>query len=375
MFHVKRSPLDVLNAELQELDSRGLLRRPRHPVPGQLAFCSNDYLGLATMAAHTGAPLGAGASRLVSGDTDHHLALESALSDWLRVEACLVFTSGYAANVGALGALLRPGDRVLSDALNHASIIDGIRLARAEVEIFPHLDAPYVARALQSRRDGRTWVVTESYFGMDADAADLRALSDACAESGAGLYVDEAHAVGVFGPEGRGRCAAVGVVPDVLVGTLGKALGAGGAFVAGSHTLRSWLWNRARSFVFSTGLSPVVAAEAALRVEAVRHMDGARAQLLARAEELRGGLRALGCVALGEGPVVPWVLGDARRATRVATALEGAGYFVQAIRPPTVPEGRSRLRLSVGALHTSEQVQGLLGAVSDIRETWAASSS
>ncbi|HRG95958.1 MAG TPA: 8-amino-7-oxononanoate synthase [Polyangiaceae bacterium] len=372
---MKRSPLEALEAELRDLESRSLLRRPTQVAPGQLTFCSNDYLGLASSPARAHAPVGAGASRLVSGNTDHHADLERELCAWLGVEASLVFTSGYAANVGALAALLRPGDRVLSDALNHASIIDGVRLARAEVEVYPHLDVGYVKAALQARPDTRTWVVTESYFGMDADAPDLQALGAACTEAGAGYYVDEAHALGVYGSEGRGRCADVGVVPDVLVGTLGKALGAGGAFVAGSATLHRWLWNRARSFVFSTGLSPLVAAEAATRVREARAMDEARARLHARAAQLRAGLRDLGCQVLGEGPVVPWVLGDARRAVDAAAALQSAGYFVQAIRPPTVPAGSARLRLSVRASHTPEEVHGLLSAVRATRETWAASSS
>ena len=375
MFHVKRSPLEDLEAELRDLEARSLLRRPAQVAPGQVVFCSNDYLGLASSPPAGRAPTGAGASRLVSGNTDEHADLERELSTWLRVEASLVFTSGYAANVGALAALLRPGDRVLSDALNHASIIDGVRLARAEVEVYPHLDVAYVARALRARPDTRTWVVTESYFGMDADAPDLRALSEACSEGGAGFYVDEAHALGVYGPEGRGRCAEAGVAPDVLVGTLGKALGAGGAFVAGSATLQRWLWNRARSFVFSTGLSPMVAAEAAARVREARGMDEARARLHARAAELRRGLRELGCRVVGEGPVVPWVLGDPRRALDAAAALQAAGYFVQAIRPPTVPAGMARLRLSVRATHTAEEVHGLLCAVRATREAWAASSS
>jgi 8-amino-7-oxononanoate synthase len=375
VFHVKRSPLEALEAELRDLESRSLLRRPTHVAPGQLTFCSNDYLGLASSPPRGRAPVGAGASRLVSGNTDHHADLERELCAWLGVEASLVFTSGYAANVGALAALLRPGDRVLSDALNHASIIDGVRLARAEVEVYPHLDVAYVAAALRVRPDTRTWVVTESYFGMDADAPDLRALSQACTEAGAGFYVDEAHALGVYGPEGRGRCAEAGVVPDVLVGTLGKALGAGGAFVAGSETLQRWLWNRARSFVFSTGLSPLVAAEAALRVRDAREMDEARARLHARAGELRRGLRDLGCRVLGEGPVIPWLIGDAGRAVEVASALQASGYFVQAIRPPTVPAGLARLRLSVRATHTEEEVRGLLRAVHATKETWAGSSS
>ncbi len=371
MFHVKRSPLDRLADALDALEAQGLRRVPSRPPAGSVNFCSNDYLGLAGLEAPGGAPWGAGASRLVSGNTAHHEHLEQALAAWLEVEASLVFTSGYAANVGALSAVVQPGDRVLSDALNHASIIDGLRLARANVEIYPHLDAAHVAQALARGPEVPTWVVTESYFSMDADVPDLGALSGACRRAGAGLYVDEAHAVGVFGPGGRGLAAAVGVQPDVLVGTLGKALGAGGAFVAGRAVLRDWLWNRARSFVFSTGLSPALAREAALRVAQVRSMDAGRARLGDLASELRAGLRELGCTVLGEGPVVPWVIGDPRRALAAAAALRERGYFVQAIRPPTVPQGTARLRLAVGAAHESEQIQGLLSVIKETRGLWA----
>jgi len=233
---VKHSPppaLAFLAARLDELEAADLLRKPlpSRTAPG-LSFCSNDYLGLASRRAPD-APLGAGASRLVSGNTDEHRQLEGALAEWLGVAKALVFTSGYAANVGTLAALASRDDTILSDALNHASLVDGARLSRAEIVVYPHLDVAAVRAALASRTQRRCWVVTESYFSMDADSPDLRALRVACDEAGAGLIVDEAHALGVFGPEGRGLCAQEGVEPDVLVGTLGKAFGAGGAFVAG----------------------------------------------------------------------------------------------------------------------------------------------
>ena len=378
---MKRSPIDDLAAELAALEARSLLRSPRTVPEGAVSLCSNDYLGLAQeplMEDGTGTHVagGAGASRLVSGNTHEHEALERDLAAWLGVEACLAFPSGYAANVGTLSALVRPGDRVLSDALNHASIIDGIRLARATVEIVPHLDHEAVARWLGAGPAGvRTWVVTESYFSMDADVPALAALSAVCAEAGAALYVDEAHSLGVFGPSGRGLCAAAGVVPDVLVGTFGKAFGLGGAFVAGRAILRKWLWNRARSFVFSTGLSPLLAAEARRRLPRIAAADRERTHLLALADRLRRGLVALGCDVRGVGPVVPWVLSDAAQAVALADALKARGYFVQAIRPPTVPEGTSRIRLSVTAAHHESDITGFLRAVAELKETWGASSS
>lgn len=367
---MKRSPLESLADELDRLREANLLRTPVIVPPGLVTLCSNDYLGLgaAPISPTNASAGGARASRLVSGNTEAHEALEAGLAEWLGTEAALLFTSGYAANLGALACLVRPGDRVLSDALNHASIIDGLRLARASVEVYPHLDADAVARLLSAAPEVPTWLVTESYFSMDADVPNLRRLSDLSANAGASFYVDETHALGVFGPGGRGLCADAGARPDVLVGTFGKAFGLGGAFVAGSSTLRSWLWNRARSFVFSTGLSPALAAEAAARLPRVARADAERNHLHRMADILRDGLRAMGCQVGGTGPVVPWVMDAPERALRWAHALRGYGFFVQAIRPPTVPRGTSRLRLAVQATHTEDEVRGFLRAVAEIRE-------
>jgi len=394
--HAAPRALAFLDGALRHLDEGGLLRhRPAPRIPGGVVFCSNDYLGLAgePWAGRSrerrgfgpdgsvgtndppGTPLGAGASRLISGEREEHTALERSLSDWLATEQSLVFSSGYAANVGLLSALVSPSDLVLSDALNHASLIDGARLSRAEVVVYPHLDVEAVCGALARAPGRRAWVVTESYFSMDADSPDLAALRRACDEAGAGLIVDEAHALGVLGPEGRGVCAQAGVTPDALVGTLGKAFGASGAFVAGCADLVAWLWNRARSFVFSTGMSPVVAEGARHRIEACRRDPGLRERALARAAELREGMRGLGIEPRGYGVIVPWVLGDARAALRVADALREQGIFVQAIRPPTVPEGTSRLRLTATARHSSADIERALGAIARSWDPRASSSS
>jgi 8-amino-7-oxononanoate synthase len=262
----------------------------------------------------------------------------------------------------------------LSDALNHASLIDGARLSRAEVAVYPHLDVAAVRGCLAKASGRRAWVVTESYFSMDADSPDLEALRRACDDVGAGLIVDEAHALGVLGPEGRGVCAQNGVVPDVLIGTLGKAFGASGAFVAGCEDLVAWLWNRARSFVFSTGMSPAVAEGARNRVEVCRHDPALRERALARAGELRAGMRRLGIEPRGYGVIVPWVIGEARAALRVADELRQQGIFVQAIRPPTVPEGTSRLRLTATARHNSADVERALAALAKSWDPKATSS-
>jgi 8-amino-7-oxononanoate synthase len=373
--HPAPPALAFLDGALQKLDQEGLLRHRPPVLPSTaLVFCSNDYLGLAAEPAPP-APLGAGASRLICGEQGEHVDLERALSGWLGTARALLFSSGYAANVGVLSGLVGSGDVLLSDALNHASIIDGARLSRAEVVVYPHLDVEAVRRGLARARGRRAWVVTESYFSMDADSPDLVALRRACDEAGAGLVVDEAHALGVLGPEGRGVAAERGVVPDVLVGTLGKAFGASGAFVAGCEDLVAWLWNRARSFVFSTGMSPAVAEGARVRLDIARRDPSLRERAQARAFELRAGMRRLGIEPRGHGVIVPWVLGNARTALRVAEDLREQGIFVQAIRPPTVPEGSSRLRLTVTARQTSADIERVLAAIANSWDPRAASSS
>ncbi len=364
MKHPPRA-LGFLDEALRALDAEGLLRPRSGPVDEDaLSFCSNDYLGLARRPAPN-ASSGSGASRLVAGERAVHRDLEADVATWLGCEAALVFSSGYAANVGAIAALARPGDLVISDALNHASIIDGARLSRADVVVVPHLDADAVRYGLQAPRRGRAWVVTESYFSMDADAPDLRALRAICDEYGAALVVDEAHALGVLGPDGRGLCAEAGIVPDVVVGTFGKAFGAGGAFVAGSASLVSWLWNRARSFVFSTGLSPVVAeaARAGLRESCER--PELRQAVLRSATQLRRGLRELGVEAAGFGQIVPWIVGSPAHARLLAEDLCARGLRVAAIRPPSVPVGTSRLRLAVSARHAPEDVARALAVIAE----------
>ncbi len=372
--------LAFLRERLHDLEAAGLRRaRPALPADPSRIFCSNDYLGLAGLPAGVDLPPsvapGASGSRLISGDHGEIQALEGVVARWLRTESALVFTSGYAANVGLVSALAGRGDLVLSDAHNHASLIDGARLSRADVVVYPHLDVTSVADALARAPGRRVWVLTESYFSMDADSPNLAELRRVCDAAGAALVVDEAHALGVLGPDGRGVCAAQGVVPDAVVGTLGKAFGAAGAFVAGSALLIEWLWNRARSFVFSTGVSPLVARIARERVELAAQDPSLRERALARAESLRRGMRDLGIEPLGYGPIVPWVLGEARAAVAVAEALREEGIYVQAIRPPTVAEGASRLRWTASARHTPEDVARALAALARAWKPRARSSS
>jgi 8-amino-7-oxononanoate synthase len=348
---------------LEDLRAQDRLRIRAEPAGG-VSFCSNDYLGLAASPAPP-VRAGAGASRLIAGEHTEHGRLERFLAEWLGVEQALLFSSGYAANVGALSAVVGRDDLVVSDALNHASVIDGLRLARAEVAIVPHLDADAVEQALRGRGARRAWVVTETYFSMDADSPDLARLRRICDAAGAGLVVDEAHALGVFGPDGRGLCAAAGVEPDVRVGTLGKAFGAAGAFVAGCRVLGDWLWNRARSHVFSTGISPALAAAARANVERAVRDPGLRARAIARAEQFRAGIRALGADVRGYGPIVPWVLGSEAAALRAAAAMRSRDVHAVAVRPPTVPAGTSRVRFAFTARHEAADVERTVAAVGE----------
>ncbi len=339
---------------------------PSEVSPGISPSVSVEMLGAPVV--HPAVPIevtGAGASRLVAGEHLAHGEAEREIAAWLRCPASLLFSSGYAANLGAIAALAHRDDVIVSDALNHASIIDGSRLSGARVVVVPHRDIAAVERALvEASRARARWVVTESYFSMDGDIPDLRSLRTLCDAHDAALYVDEAHAVGVFGPEGRGLCAEVGVVPDVLVGTFGKALGLQGAFVAGSEILRSYLWNRARSFVFSTGISPALSSRIRANVRRVIADDPARQRVHRVASRLREALRSAGVTVPSDarGPVLPWLVGAPSAALALSTQLREHGILVQAIRPPTVPPNTARLRITATASLTELDVERSVAA-------------
>jgi 8-amino-7-oxononanoate synthase len=369
MFHVKQetpAALQFLDEAILEARSRNLFRDRLAPrQEGSPSFCSNDYLALASRVCPVAAS-GAGASRLVAGERAEHLELERAAAEYVGLPDALVFASGYAANVGLLSSLASPADLIISDQLNHASLIDGARLSRARIHVIPHLDLAAIQRALEAPRGGRAFVVTESYFSMDADAPDLAALRRLCDVHDAALVVDEAHALGVLGPEGRGLCAKAKIQPDALVGTFGKAFGAGGAFVAGCRTLTTWLWNRARSFVFSTGISPAVAAAAAAGVRAALDEPWRREQVAAGAELFRKGLAQLSLRLSGFGHVIPWIVGEPGHALRLAEALRKRDIDVRAIRPPSVPVGTARLRFTVTAAHQTADLERAIDAIATI---------
>jgi 8-amino-7-oxononanoate synthase len=340
----------------------------------RLVLASNDYLGLAgdprlaEAAAETarGVGAGAGASRLVVGDTPAHRRLERDLAATKGTERALVFSSGYAANVGIITAL--DPDAVFSDELNHASIIDGCRLSGADVEIYDHCDSAALRAAMRERaRDVDTsdesWlVVTDSVFSMDGDVAPLSAICDAADHFGAWTMVDEAHATGLYA-DGGGIVQREGLADrvEIQLGTLSKALGAQGGYVAGSEPLVEHLCNAARSFVFSTGLAPPAAGAAREALHIARD-DDRRDRLWDVVERTREGLDAMGYEVLGDTQILPVLVGDRADAVALADRLHEAGVVAPAIRPPTVPEGTSRIRLAPTAAHTPADVDRCLAA-------------
>lgn len=365
---------------LEEIRRAGLLRELRviESAPGAhvrlggrdvLLLCSNDYLGLAedprvrSAAAEAAERWGAGAgsSRLVAGNMVPHAELEAELAAFKGSEACVLFGSGFLANTGVIATLAGPGEVVLSDALNHASIVDGCRLAGAETVVYAHADLDALAEALDQTGDRHATVVTDSVFSMDGDPAPLAGVVELARRHGARVIVDEAHATGVVGPGGRGLVAALGLEGevDVVVGTLSKALGSYGAFACCDSVTASLLINRARTLIFSTALPPpsVGAAREALRI--VREEPSVVERLRANARVLRGELAAQGfAVEAGEVPIVPLVIGDPHAAMALCEAALAEGVFAQAIRPPTVPHGTSRLRLVAMASHDPAELRG-----------------
>ena len=338
-------------------------------------FSGNDYLGLAgderlARAAQSALELcgtGARASALVSGRTVWHEQLESRLAKFEDSQAAVLFPTGYAANVGAITALVGRDDLILSDRLNHASLIDGCRLSGAQVRVYAHGDVVQADRELEKHRDARRkLIVTDGLFSMDGDLAPLRELADVANRHSAMLLVDEAHATGVLGTHGRGACELSGIGETAIrVGTLSKALGTQGGFVTGSQQLIDWLWNTARTQMFSTALAPACCAAACAALDVIEQEPQRRRTLQLRSDELRRALHNHGIATLphASGPIVPIVLHDSARTMAVAGALEENGFLVGAIRPPTVPRNSARLRVSLSAAQTSADVHELAEAI------------
>src|SRR5215510_14291094 len=372
--------LDRMAAMLAALRGAGQFRDLRSS--GGIPLCSNDYLALAThpelkatitRAVRENARIASTGSRLLSGNDARWEQLESDFAAFVGAESALYFPSGYAANTGLLSSVLKPGDTVFSDAANHASLIDGIRLSHARRLIFPHLDLNYLEDAMQSETgSGEKLVVVESIFSMEGDRAPLADLTALCDRFDASLVVDEAHATGVEGNGGRGLVHASGRPASALatVHTCGKALASMGAFVAGSRTLRDFLINHARPFIFTTALPPYCAAHVHAGIVLTREADGRRKHLLELSVHMRTRMKVLGFdIGRSDSQIVPLVLGSNETTLRFAKALSSAGFAVSAIRPPSVPVGTARLRLSLNANLSFTDIDSFLHALIETRDT------
>jgi len=383
----------ALNARLQSLDPARRRRRrlvettdPSRPtrvlVDGKpcIAFCSNDYLGLSThgevIAAFREAALrgvGSGASHLVSGHGLEHEALEAELAEFTGRSRALVFSAGYMANLGIASALIERNDRVFEDRLNHASLLDAGLASGARFSRYPHGDPAGLLRQLAraAAAEGNSWILTDGVFSMDGDIAPLKDLAAAARDHGAFLIVDDAHGFGVLGPEGRGSVAAASLTGNdvpVLMGTLGKAIGTFGAFVAGSDTLIDALIQRARTYIYTTAMPPAVAAATRVALRVARTEEWRRNRLQQYIRRFRERAAELDLPVLpSDTPIQPVILGSDAAVLEASAILLEQGIFVGAIRPPTVPEGSARLRITFSAAHEEVDVDRLLTAIARIR--------
>jgi 8-amino-7-oxononanoate synthase len=392
MHSTGHDPLEWIDAELDALEIAGL-RRQRAVRSGAQSACvrldgknltnfgSNDYLGLAADERVIGAAVaacregwGSGASPLVSGCCGIHAELERRLAEFEGAEAALVFPSGFAANAGVIPALADEPDAIFADSKNHASLIDGCRLSRAARFVYPHADCDALAARLRdAQRFRRRLIVTDTLFSMDGDFAPLPRLAELAERFDAMLLVDEAHATGVFGERGRGmaehfaeqtRDATLEERVHVRIGTLSKALGSAGGFVCGRRSLIEWLANRARTYVFSTAGPAAACAAAIASLEIVQQEPDRRVRLLERAADVRNRLCEQGWnIGRSESQIIPLVVGESERAMRLAADLRDMGFFVPGIRPPTVPQGESLVRLSLCVHHTAGMIDSLLEAL------------
>ena len=385
--------LDEIPARLADIERAHLLRRRRVVQPaggahllvdGQpmLAFCSNDYLGLAAHPALAEAAreathrfgVGSGGSPLVSGHSAANAALEHELAAFVQLPRALYFYAGYATNTGIIPALVGEGDALFSDALNHACLIDGARLSRATIHRYPHADLVALEAALAASTARRKLVVSDAVFSMDGDLIDIPALLALCERFDALLLLDDAHGFGVLGPQGRGSLAEAGLTGAtasrrvLYMATLGKAAGVAGAFVAGDAALIEWLLQKTRTYIFATAAPPLLASALSKSLALIAAADDRRQQLDARIAQLRAGLAALpesaGWRLLPSHTAVQaLVIGSNEAALAVMESLRAEGLWVPAIRPPTVPEGTARLRIALSAVHTADDVDQLLRAL------------
>ena len=376
--------------ELEQRKQAGLYRTRRQITGPQkpslvsdgkalLSFCSNDYLGLANHPAtiealrnalpETG--LGGAASHLICGHHDAHHALEQRLAAFTGRSSALFFSTGYMANMGVISALAGRGDTIFSDRLNHASIVDGCILSRARVRRYGHGDVAALESML-AETSGHKLVVTDGVFSMDGDVAPLTELARVCRRHDALLVVDDAHGLGVLGPQGRGSVAELGLSEDevpVLIGTLGKAVGTSGAFVAGPALLIDYLVQKARTYIYTTAMPPALAVATCASLDVIERDDDRRAHVLGLVSRFRREASAMGYALMdSRTPIQPIMVGDNWSALALSRALEARGLLVSAIRPPTVPEGEARLRVTFSAAHTEADLDRLLQGLSDCRD-------
>lgn len=371
--------MPIFDAQMRDLTDLATRNRQRRLVArAGLDFSSNDYLGLAgsprltaaiSDAIGRGVPLGSGGSRLLRGNHAEHEALEEEAARFFGSESALFFATGYAANATLLSTLPQRGDLVVHDALIHASVHEGLRLGRADYRSAAHNDLDAFADAIDAWRraggTGRVWIAVESLYSMDGDRAPLPALAELAARHEAVLLIDEAHATGVFGPDGRGLAAAYeGDENVVTLRTCGKALGCEGALLCGPRVMRDFLVNRGRAFIFSTAPSPLIAATVRAALRLLVEEPGRRARLQALIAVAETALTPHGAIA-GGAQILPLVLGDEARTMQVAERLQTAGFDVRGIRPPTVPPGTSRLRVSLTLNVTADDVAALAGALGE----------
>ncbi|AVK98480.1 8-amino-7-oxononanoate synthase [Lysinibacillus sphaericus] len=380
---------DRFRRELQVIEEQGLTRKLRLFSTGNesevvmngkkfLLFSSNNYLGLATDSrlkkkATEGISkygTGAGGSRLTTGNFDIHEQLESEIADFKKTEAAIVFSSGYLANVGVISSVMKAGDTIFSDAWNHASIIDGCRLSKAKTIVYEHADMVDLERKLrQSHGDGLKFIVTDGVFSMDGDIAPLPKIVELAKEYKAYIMIDDAHATGVLGNDGCGTADYFGLKDEIdfTVGTLSKAIGAEGGFVSTSSIAKNYLLNNARSFIFQTALSPSAIEAAREGISIIQNEPERRKQLLKNAQYLRLKLEESGFVMKeGETPIISLIIGGSHEAMQFSAKLLDEGVFIPAIRPPTVPKGSSRLRITVMATHTIEQLDMVISKIKKI---------
>ena len=391
--------IDEFPARIAALDDAHLRRQRRAVVPAEgahlrvdgapmLAFCSNDYLGLAAHPALAEAAcagtrefgVGSGGSPLVSGHSLANAALEDDLARFVQLPRALYFYAGYATNIGIVPALVGAGDALFSDALNHACLIDGIRLSRAELNVYPHGDLEALAQALQASTARRKLVVTDAVFSMDGNVVDVPALLALCEQHDAWLMIDDAHGFGVLGAQGEGTLSHQGIASRqgiapawqgrldrlIYMATLGKAAGVAGAFIAGDPAMIEWVMQKARTYMFATAAPAVVAASLRAALQVMQDEPQRRTQLQALRQRLRDGVEAARLpwtLMRSDTAIQPLVIGSNADAMRVMAALDAQGVWVPAIRPPTVPEGTARLRISLSAAHTVEQVDQLVHAL------------